>query len=142
VIGVDSPETLVRESQIVVTTTPATAPLISADWIEPGLHITAMGADLPGKQELDPRILQMADLVVCDSIAQCRVGGEVQHIDATGDARGIVELGAFTSGRRVHSRAGGAVTVCDLTGTGAQDTAIAVEALRRIRAAGGGTVVS
>lgn len=142
VIGVDSPETLVRQSRIVVTTTQATKALIAADWVEPGTHITAMGSDLPGKQELDPRILQKADLVVCDSTAQCLVGGELQHMAAAGTDREVVELGAITSGRRALARMPEGITVCDLTGTGAQDTAIAVEALRRIRRAGGGVTVS
>ena len=76
----DSPEALVRAAQVVVTTTPSTRPLIRADWLHPGLHITAMGTDLPGKQELDAQILRRADLVVCDTIQQCLIGGELQHM--------------------------------------------------------------
>jgi ornithine cyclodeaminase/alanine dehydrogenase-like protein (mu-crystallin family) len=141
-VGVGSPETLVGQSQIVVTTTQATKALISADWVKPGTHITAMGADLPGKQELDTQILKVADLVACDSVDQCLVGGELQHMAGAGIDREVVELGAITSGRKPMARAPGDITVCDLTGTGAQDTAIADEALRRIREAGGGITVS
>jgi ornithine cyclodeaminase/alanine dehydrogenase-like protein (mu-crystallin family) len=97
VIGVDSPETLVRQSQIVVTTTQATKALISADWVKPGAHITAMGADLPAKQELDPQILKVADLVACDRVDQCLVGGELQHMAGAGIDREVVELGDITS---------------------------------------------
>ena len=128
---------LVAASQIVVTTTQTTEPLIMADWLHPGLHITAMGSDLPGKQELDAKVLKQADAVVCDVFDQCRIGGELQQM-APGTARPL-ELGALTSGQHPFVRDPNAVTVCDLTGTGAQDTAIAVEAYRRIKAAGLGT---
>jgi ornithine cyclodeaminase len=132
-------EDLVKASQIVVTTTQATKPLIAVDWLHPGLHITAMGSDLPGKQELDVEILKRADLVVCDSLDQCRIGGELQHMKS--EDREILELGAFTSAAGTYVRARDAVTVCDLTGTGAQDTAIAIEAFARVRTAGLGTVM-
>ena len=60
-----TPEALVRESELVITTTPVRSPIVDAAWLHPGLHITAMGADLPGKQELDPEVLRGADRVVC-----------------------------------------------------------------------------
>ena len=138
---VESVEALVVSSQIVVTTTQATEPLVSAEWVRPGLHITAMGSDLPGKQELEPEILQRADLVVCDTLEQCKIGGEIQHLAHAGIDREIVEIGAFTSGARRVERSQQSVTICDLTGTGAQDTAIAVEAFARIRQAGLGTLI-
>ena len=74
-----TPEVLVRESDVVITTTPARAPIVEAGWLHPGLHITAMGSDLPGKQELDPEVLRHADRVVCDRREQCRAMGELQH---------------------------------------------------------------
>lgn len=134
-------EALMRASQIVVTTTQSTAPLILADWLHTGLHLTAMGADLPGKQELEPEIIRRADLVVCDTRAQCDIGGELQHMASAHIDREVFELGAFSSGRMQYANSGDQVTICDLTGTGAQDTAIAIEAYARIRDAGLGTVI-
>ena len=131
---------LVAASSVVVTTTPATKPLISADWLHPGLLLIAMGSDLPGKQELESEILRLADTVVCDTRAQCNIGGEIQHLAAAGIDREILELGDFTSGAICSENAGTAITVCDLTGTGAQDTAIAVEAFARVKAFAMGTV--
>lgn len=125
---------LVTASQIVVTTTQTIEPLIMADWLHPGLHITAMGADLPGKQELDAKVLERADVVACDVVDQCKIGGELQHVAP--EMTSILELGTLTSGRHPFARNAAAITVCDLTGTGAQDTAIAVEAYARIKAAG------
>jgi len=52
-----SPEEAVRGMDIVVTVTPSREPVVKAEWVSPGTHICAMGADAPGKQELDPEIL-------------------------------------------------------------------------------------
>ena len=84
-----------------------------------------------------PRSEGRADLVVCDVIAQCKIGGELQHMME--GAQGVLELGALTAGTHPFLRKADAVTVCDLTGTGAQDTAIAVEAYARVRTARCGT---
>ena len=99
-----------------------------------------MGSDLPGKQELETEILRLADTVVCDTRAQCNIGCEIQHLATAGIEREVLELGDFTSGAICSENAGTAITVCDLTGTGAQDTAIAVEAFARVEAFALGTV--
>ncbi|MFN3526011.1 MAG: ornithine cyclodeaminase family protein, partial [Paracoccus sp. (in: a-proteobacteria)] len=57
-------------ADIIVTTTPATQPILRADWLRPGQHITAMGSDQPGKNELDPHCLDVADLYVADRASQ------------------------------------------------------------------------
>lgn len=129
-------EDVVRHSQIVVTTTPSQEPLVQADWLHPGLHVTAMGSDLTGKQELAADVLRSADLVVCDSKAQARRGGELQHLPES-EARRAFELGEITSGSREGRVDEQAVSVCDLTGMGTQDTAIALFALSRVAGASG-----
>ena len=144
VVAAESVRQLVSESQVVVTTTQSKSPVIDAAWLHPGLHITAMGADLPGKQELDARILKEADTIVCDRKPQCLLGGELQHGLAGGiidDNTEITELGQITSGQlpgRTHAHQ---VTLCDLTGTGVQDTAIAVLAREKALAAGLGVSI-
>jgi len=112
---------------LIVTTTPATRPLLQAEALEPGTHITAVGSDTPEKQELDTEILRKADLVVADSIAQCRLRGEISHAlrNQALDTEQVVELGnviAGTSPRRTHDRQ---VTIADLTGVAVQDLQIA-----------------
>jgi len=127
-------ETVVRGSDIVVTTTPAHAPYLKAEWLHAGLHITAMGSDAEGKQELYPDVLGRADLLVCDSKAQCFRLGELHHgLEAGFISRDdeIVELGELTSGQRSGRRDDQQITVCDLTGVGVQDTAIALPAYRQ-----------
>jgi len=132
-VGVEataSVEELVGQSQIVVTTTPSREPLVEAEWLHPGLHITAMGSDLPGKQELAADVLRAADLLVCDSKTQAACHGELQHL-AELETRRAFELGEITSGGRPGRTDDKAISVCDLTGMGTQDTAISLFALRR-----------
>ncbi|GLQ04825.1 cyclodeaminase [Sneathiella chinensis] len=127
----DSAADLVARCQLVVTTTPATEPVLQANWLHPGLHITAMGSDQSGKNELDPDILARADLYVCDNQRQCETLGELRTAQAAGYLVGssLPELGAIVRGAVSGRVSEEAVTVCDLTGTGAQDTAIAAHAL-------------
>ena len=132
---------LVAESNVVVTTTPSREPLLEAQWLHPGLHITAMGSDIPGKQELEAEVLARADLLVCDRRSQCASMGELGHAIAAGlvEESDALELGEITSGARAGRRDDSQLTVCDLTGTGVQDTAIAALALRQAAAQGLGT---
>ena len=69
-------EEVVRGADVVVTITPARGPIVIDEWIAPGTHIAAVGADKGGDQELDPRILQRARIFV-DDIRQCRTDGEI-----------------------------------------------------------------
>lgn len=126
---VDSAEVVVRNSDTVITTTPATEPIIKAEWLHPGLHITAMGSDAEHKQELEAKVLARADKLVCDKKEQCARLGELHHAlnqRIVTDNSPIIELGQLTS-KEVRGRENDEqITVCDLTGTGVQDTAIAL----------------
>ncbi|WP_071673495.1 cyclodeaminase [Nioella nitratireducens] len=136
--AVADPAALVAESQLVVTTTPARAPIIRADWLHPGLHITAIGSDQSGKTEIDPQSLVAADAYICDSVRQCEVSGELEAALAAGVwTKGTpTELGAVITGAATGRTSPEAVTICDLTGTGAQDTAIATHVARTLGDAG------
>jgi ectoine utilization protein EutC len=141
VVAAATPEVVVRESDIVVCATPSQVPYLQAQWLHPGLHITAMGADMPTKQELHADCFLRADRVVCDCLAQCLDLGELHHaVDA-----GLIvlaqvdELGQLTAGLKPGRRRDDEVTICDLTGVGVQDTAIARLAYRRALAAARGT---
>lgn len=114
---------VVDESDIVVTTTPSREPLIYAAWLKPGLHITAMGSDAEHKQELDHGVLEQADSITCDVIHQSRRLGELRGVPDL--EKQALELGELTSGRKQARTSDEDITVCDLTGTGVQDTAIA-----------------
>jgi len=88
-------DTLVSSCNLIVTTTSAKEPLIRAEHLQPGTHITAMGSDDHGKQELDAAVLARADRVVADSISQCVDHGECFHAvkDKLIDEEDILELG-------------------------------------------------
>ena len=113
--------------RLIVTTTPARSPLLEAEWIQPGTHITAVGSDAPDKQELDAQILVRADVLVADSRAQCRRRGEIHRALAAGEIRegDVIELGDVVGGRLPGRTGGEQITVADLTGVAVQDLQIA-----------------
>lgn len=128
VIRCDRAETLVQESEFVVTTTPSRTPIVRESWLHSGLHITAMGADSESKQELEAKSFSRADRVACDLKAQCFRFGELHHALKEGvisEQDEIIELGQLTSGETRGRVSGDEITICDLTGVGIQDTAIA-----------------
>jgi len=134
-------ETLLKRSQLVVTTTPARAPVLMAEWLHPELHITAMGSDQAGKNEIDPKALGAADLYVADRLSQCEISGELEAARAAGlMPKQTPELGEIITGTHPGRSSERAVTIADLTGTGAQDTAIAAHVFAAMGAAG--TVIS
>ncbi len=135
VFAANGPEAVTRAADVLVTATPSRKPIVSADWVRPGTHVTALGSDGPGKQELDPRIVAAADLFVVDRLSQCRRLGELQHALAARLLREdevYAELGEIVAGNkqgRSHDRE---ITVADLTGVGFQDTAIASLAYEKL----------
>ncbi len=134
VLTADSVETVVRESDVVVTTTPSHEPFLRADWLHPGLHLTCMGSDAEDKQELFPDTFERADVIVCDSSAQCFQLGELHHALVAGviskDSQ-IIELGELILNKKPGRQSGDEITICDLTGVGVQDTQIARLAYQR-----------
>jgi ornithine cyclodeaminase len=127
VIQAKDPETVVRESEVVVTTTPSQEPYLKAEWLHPGLHITCMGSDAEHKQELFPEVFKQADIVVCDRKSQTFRLGELHHAEAQGmiESEEVSEMGELTSGRIPGRQSDDQITICDLTGVGVQDTQIA-----------------
>ena len=143
VVAVADPAEVVRKSQLVITTTPAREPVLKADWLHPGLHITAMGADQGGKNEIDPAAILAADLFACDRVSQSETVGELQTARKAGFPADRVppELGEIIAKSKPGRSSDAQVTICDLTGTGAQDTAIATYALLAAKKADIGTII-
>ncbi|WP_225034348.1 cyclodeaminase [Paraburkholderia sp. XV] len=130
------------KADIAITTTPTTEPLVHAADLHPGLHITAMGSDAEHKNEIAPQAL-VAARYVCDRVTQTRVLGELHHAIEAGAvdaAAPHAELGEIIAGQAQGRTRDSDITLCDLTGTGAQDTAIATLAVARARAANAGTL--
>lgn len=138
------PASVVAQSQLVITTTPARRPVLQADWLHPGLHITAMGSDQDGKNEIDPAVFARLAAYVPDRTSQCETLGELRSALAAGalkSSRGLSELGAVVGDRALGRTSPLDITLCDLTGTGAQDTAIASLAYRLAKERGAGSTI-
>ena len=121
-------EELINKSEIVVTTTPSKSPLIKSDWLKKGLHITAMGSDAEEKNEIDPQIIKDCDSYVPDSQSQTAVLGELHHAiseNIVSPSDNFNELGDIILNPGLGRKSKDDITLCDLTGTGVQDTAIA-----------------
>lgn len=133
-----NPIAILSECNLVVTTTPSTKPILEADALRPGTHITAVGSDTPRKQELEARILSDANLVVADSISQCLTRGEIHHAIELGaiGSDDVVELGDIIAGHRPGRISDDQITVVDLTGVAVQDIRIAISVHQALRQRG------
>jgi ornithine cyclodeaminase len=125
---------LCEQSNLIVTNTPATEALIRADWIQPGTHITALGSDGAGKQELDANVFAKTDLAVVDSAPQCALLGESHYAIEAGiiSEAALVALGAIISGDAAGRQNDDQITVADLTGVAVQDIQIAKSVLMNL----------
>jgi ornithine cyclodeaminase len=135
-------EAAVSSADVVITTTPSATPVLKAEWLRPGQHVTAMGSDQEHKNELDPECLVRADPYVPDRLSQTRILGELRTAIGAGlvsDDRQFAELGAIVAGKAPGRSSDTAITVADLTGTGVQDTAIANFARSQAIKSGTGT---
>ena len=118
---------LCKVSQIIVTTTASTSPLLEREMIVPGTHITAMGSDTSDKCELSPEILNIADIVAADSIEQAVQRGEISQAlkVAKCNKDKLVELGSIISDPSTGRLNEQQITIADLSGVAIQDIMIA-----------------
>jgi ornithine cyclodeaminase len=114
-------------ANLIVTATASREAIIMSDWVRPGTHITALGADGYGKQELDVQLVARADVIVVDSADQCIKFGEIAQAVASRliEETSLVALGSVLSGERRGRLNDQQITIADLTGLGVQDTQIA-----------------
>jgi alanine dehydrogenase len=131
----------VCDCDILVTTTPSREPIVMNDWISEGTHINAIGADAPGKEELDPAILKRARIVV-DDIPQASHSGEVNVPLSKGllsENDIFCELGEVITGKKKARTKDSDITVFDSTGLAIQDVATADMVYRKALAGKIGT---
>jgi alanine dehydrogenase len=120
-------EDTVKLADIVTTVTPSRTPFLKNEWIEPGIHINAFGADTEGKEELDPMILRRAKIVVDNKIQSLRIGelnvpysnGLIKEEDIYAD------IGEIVSGKKKGRVSDNEITVFDSSGLPIQDVAVA-----------------
>ena len=124
---------LCEQVNIIISTTPSTSPIIQTEWIKPGTHITAVGADAPGKQEFEASIFARASFTLFDSKEQCLHHGEASHSNISFNETNSAELGVLLEKPGIFKRQQAHVTVADLTGIAAQDIAIAKAVWHQIK---------
>ncbi|TAJ44764.1 ornithine cyclodeaminase family protein [Methanofollis fontis] len=114
------------DADVIVTTTPSRTPVVRSEWVNEGTHINAIGADAPGKQELDPALLLRSSVFV-DDLEQALHSGEINVPIAQGifSADRIAgTLGDIVCGRKKRT-SNDEITIFDSTGLAIQDLAIA-----------------
>ena len=140
--AVDSASRAVDGADIIITATNAHEPLVRKESLKAGAHITAIGADGEGMQELDPGIFHVAR-TFCDSLPQCKVIGELQHPFAKGiiSDKDVVEIGDVIAGKAEGRKNDQEITVFDSTGVAIQDLAAEYLVYTLAEERGVGTVV-
>ena len=126
-------QSLCSQSNILITTTPSQEVIIKADWIKQGTHITAVGADAPGKQELEESLFKKATFTLFDSKEQCLHHGECSHTDTVFTKENSAEIGEFFANPDIYKRSVNDITIADLTGIAAQDICIAKEVWKAVK---------
>ncbi len=142
-MGVDAKVCDAREvckCDVLTTATPSRSPIVRDEWIGEGIHINAIGADAPGKQELDERILLRAKIVV-DDLEQAMHGGEIN----VAVSKGLIgrediyaTIGEIVAGMKRGRVRDDEITVFDSTGLAIQDIAVAGVVYERARELGVG----
>jgi ornithine cyclodeaminase len=119
---------LAKACNLIVTTTSSSIPLLQSHHLRPGMHITAVGTDDKGKQELDPFLFAKADRVIVDSISQCSSFGDTSYALECGAIHKdqLIELGEVIAGEKLGRTQETEITIVDLTGVAIQDLQIAL----------------
>lgn len=133
----------IPESDIIITVTPSKKPLIKKEWVSPGTHFSCIGADMEGKEEIDPAIFAEA-VVFVDDMFHCVEAGEVEIPLKKGviEKKDIIgEIGGLILGDAKGRISDEQITIYDATGMALLDIAAAKAALELAEEKGLGTVV-
>lgn len=130
----DAVKTAVTNADVIIIATDSRQPIVQADWLKPGAHITAAGNNHPQQQELHPDVLQRADIIVVDNYHQCLQAGEIHQALAAdaitpADIRG--ELGSLIAGKIPGRQTPEQISLVYLSGLDWQDATIATLALEK-----------
>lgn len=141
--GHADPRGAVAAADIVITVTPSQAAIVEKGWVQPGTHISAMGADTKGKQELDPGLVAAASLFY-DELEQVQSIGEFQHAFLQGLIQADdleASIGEVAAGMHPGRKSDDEITIYDGTGVALQDLVVADLAVNKAQAAGLGATV-
>ena len=142
-VATDDIEKSTGEADIIVTATPSYKPLIKEEWIKKGTHLTCIGADMEGKQEIDENIFSKARIFVDDLEQAIHVGeteipikkGMIKKEDIAG------EIGEVILGTKPGRLSDDEITIFDSTGIAHQDLLTAAHVLKIAQEKGLGTIV-
>ncbi|MEL7654850.1 MAG: ornithine cyclodeaminase family protein, partial [Bacillota bacterium] len=125
----NTPEDAVKGADIIITTTPSKEPIVKMEWVSPGTHIIAVGADMEGKQELEASLFDKAKIVV-DHLQQCMTRGETQSPLKAGVIKEEdihCEIGQILLGKKPGRESDSEITIFDTTGMAVQDNVTAAK---------------
>lgn len=131
---VESAETAARFGDIVVTATSSKEPVISGDWLKPGAHVNAIGANMQNRREVDDALLDRADVIAVDSVAQAHIeaGDLIQGFElAPAQWERVAEMWEIIADRRPGRKSADDITLFKSTGIALWDVAAAGEVYRR-----------
>lgn len=134
-------EAAVGESDIIFTATPARAPYIKSAWVKPGTHLSCIGADMSGKEEVEPSLCAKArvfgdDAAQCFAVGECEIPHSLGMLDALAG-----EIGGVITGAALGRVGAEDITLFDSTGIALQDIACSCALLTAAEKAGLGTAV-
>ncbi|WP_164553364.1 ornithine cyclodeaminase family protein [Brevibacillus marinus] len=140
--AVDDLQAAAEEADIILTATPSRQPLIRQEWVKPGTHLSCVGADMEGKQEIDEHLFAKARVFV-DDVTQAAQAGETEiavkkGIIAKGDIAG--EIGSVILGKTPGRLSQEDITLFDSTGIALQDLITADYVLQQAEEKGLGMV--
>ncbi|MCX6767870.1 MAG: ornithine cyclodeaminase family protein [Candidatus Micrarchaeota archaeon] len=127
IVPAASAEEAVRGADVIATCTTSREPIVFSEWLKEGAHVNAIGADAPGKQELDPEILKRARVVV-DDLRQAVHGGEINVPVAKGvysEKSVFCDIAEVARGAKKPRKNYSGTTVFVSTGLAVQDLAAA-----------------
>jgi alanine dehydrogenase len=129
----------VAQADIIITTTPATSPLVMSAWVRPGTHVSAVGSDGAGKKEIDPELVRRSKFVA-DKASQSLTIGELQGVSPRQDGRDLIyaELGEICAGLKPGREDESEITVFDSSGVSFQDLIVANYLVNRAMGRPGG----
>ncbi len=142
VVPAESPEAVVRGSDLIGTVTTAARPLFEAEWLAPGTHINAAGSNALIRQELSEAAIRRCDLVTVDAVPTALAeAGDLLPLLEKGrlHPRQLVELGEVIIGRHAGRSSPAQISLFESQGLAIQDLAVAHRVLLAARAAGVGS---
>ena len=141
VLAAETPQEAVAGADIIITTTPGREPVVRKEWVLPGTHIIAVGADMEGKQELEASLFAKAKIVV-DNLHQCITRGETQNPLKSGIIKEQdihCEIGQILLHQKPGRENDTEITIFDTTGMAVQDNVTAAKIYEQALALGLGS---